>query len=90
MSAVLNQASAQYRVQAYKKIMSENNVATSNIAPCMREEADCWWIEKMIGPNRWSRHEMRDTEAQALGRLAELTGRAPIEKTHYGYSTPRI
>lgn len=89
MSAVPHQVPAQFRVQAYKKTMGDGQRGTFNCAPCMREEADQWWIERLIGPNRWSRLEMKDTEEQALGRLAELTGRTPIEKTHYGYSTPR-
>jgi hypothetical protein len=88
MSAVEQVVHTQYRVQAYKKVISSGATGTYNSAPCMTEEADHFWIERLIGPNRWQRVEMKDTEDQALGRLAELSPVA-IEKTHYGYSTPR-
>lgn len=45
------------------------------------------WV---IGPDRWSKVEKKDTEQAAVRRLAELTSSAPMSKTHYGYSTPRI
>jgi hypothetical protein len=77
----------QYRVQAYKKIVGANNAVS--IAPCMRAEADEWWIEQLIGPDRWTMVDSQPTEKQAVRRLAEVTHSAPIETTHYGYSMPR-
>jgi len=82
MSAVPSEAQSQYRVQAYKQVPG------SQPYRCLSEEADHFWIERRIGPDRWQGVEKRDTEAQAYARLAEITA-APIEKTHYGYSTPR-
>lgn len=78
----------QYRVQAYKKIVGNNNAVS--LAPCMREEADQWWIEQLIGPERWAKVEVKPDEHTAVRRLAELTESAPMAKTHYGYSSPRV
>lgn len=89
MSAVLQQeAPAQYRVQAYKKAVAGQSGSTIQMIPCMREEADAWWIERLVGPDRWARVEMRDEEAAARRRMAEISGQIG-ERTHYGYSTPR-
>ena len=77
-----------YQVTGYRRVF-ENGVSRGT-APCAREEAEFFIVEKQVGPRRWQAVTEPMSEDDALGRLLDFTDAAEIERTVSGYSLPRL
>lgn len=89
MSLQTVETRGEYRIAAYKRLMQSGAANEFNAAPCLREEADCWRVERKVGPQRWAPIETKATEGEALRVLQNLAPAHKLEVTHYGYSMPR-
>ncbi len=77
-----------YQVTGYKRVF--DNGVPRGAAPCAREEAEFFIVEKQVGQRRWQALSEPLSEDDALGRLVDLTDAAEIERTLSGYSLPRV